>query len=239
LSKKQKKKMAAEQLKAKTAGQQPAVGQKRKTDDVAPTTSKQPKLANNDAVLGEEDRRRHDRDERSLYVKGFPKGTSQSDLKALHPDIIGVRLMPERTFAWVMFTTTDACNKAFSAVSKAKISGKELTVDYCGQQSKTYKDRMTSAKATDGLAKKPVNPLELFVAGYPPNTTTDQIKILFPNCVSVSLPTPKKSGNKKFCFVKFANDADAAAAFEKGKNVKIGGTPVDVMYARLKQPREK
>lgn len=47
LSKKQQKKQAAEQ-KTKNAAQQQqpaAAGQKRKADDVAPTTSKQPKLA--------------------------------------------------------------------------------------------------------------------------------------------------------------------------------------------------
>lgn len=38
----------------------------------------------------------------------------------------------------------------------------------------------------------------------------------------------------RFCFVKFANEADAAAAFEKGKNLKVGGNPIDVMYARFK-----
>ncbi len=57
----------------------------------------------------------------------------------------GLRLLFCR-FAWVMFSSTDACNKAFNAVTKAKINGKELIVDYCGQQSKTYKERMTSAK---------------------------------------------------------------------------------------------
>lgn len=35
------------------------------------------------------------------------------------------------------------------------------------------------------------------------------------------------------CFVKFDDEKQAKAAFEKGKTLRIGGVPVDVLYARL------
>lgn len=60
--------------------------------------------------------------------------------------------------------------------------------------------------------------------------------------VSISLNFPEFSLLTKtcdmfsrFCFVKFDNAKDARAAFEKGRTLKIGGAPVDVLYARLKK----
>uniref|UniRef100_A0A1I7WMP3 40S ribosomal protein S6 n=1 Tax=Heterorhabditis bacteriophora TaxID=37862 RepID=A0A1I7WMP3_HETBA len=58
-------------------------------------------------------------------------------------------------------------NIAHIALSKTKIGGKELIVDFCGSKSTTSK-RKGSSQA--------VNPLELFINGIPASVTREDIK---------------------------------------------------------------
>jgi len=114
------------------------------------------------------------------------------------------------------------------------VEGKALDVDFCGDKSK--KDSVTEKKKHP-KDETPINPLELFVAGFPSDTTKEDVKLLFKNAVEVSFPKPAKSKNKRFCFVRFSNAQDTKASFEKNANIKIHGTPIDVLYARLKRER--
>ncbi|VDM37723.1 unnamed protein product [Toxocara canis] len=134
------------------------------------------------------------------------------------------------SFAWLIFASEEHCDKAFEVISKQSVNGKQLTVDFCGVKSKH------PPKQTD-RNQQPINPLELYVSGFPASTSKDQIKVLFRSATSVTFPPAAKAKNKLFCFVKFDNVKDARAAFEKGKMLKIGGAPVDVLYARLKKGR--
>jgi hypothetical protein len=157
-------------------------------------------------------------------VKGFKKGTKEADLKKLHGDIISVRLVGAH--AWLIFPTENACDAAFSTVSKAKLGTNQLLVDFCGSKSK-------QGNKTVQKAERPINPLELIVAALPRSVTQDKLKIIFPNAHNIKMITRFKDKNA-MAFVQFANEVDARAAFEKGKSLKIGGVPVDVFYARFK-----
>jgi RNA recognition motif-containing protein len=43
------------------------------------------------SIMKEEERRRQERNSRSLFIKGLPPKLTDSDLKALHSDIASVR----------------------------------------------------------------------------------------------------------------------------------------------------
>ncbi|VDN56361.1 unnamed protein product [Dracunculus medinensis] len=193
-------KIAAKQSKndAKSVSQ---LGIKRKALDESAVTNlnkkaKVQKIFNLD-ILSEEQRRKEARDKCSLFVAGIPKKTKAQDLKSF--------------FGWLIFADETHCDKAYDAISKQTLKGTPIKVDFCGVKSKMKKE-----------TQLPINPLELYISGFPPNTTKEQIFI----CIHFIF---------RFCFVTFANEADAKAAFDKGKSLKIGGQPVDVFYARIKK----
>ncbi|VDN00743.1 unnamed protein product [Thelazia callipaeda] len=179
-------------------------------------------------VIGEEQRRREERDRKSLFVKGLPKDVKQEELKALHDGILHLFLTRSKifSFAWLIFDSEDACDRAYEKVSKQVVGGRALIVDFCGAKAKTrpHKD----------INQLPLKPLELFVGGLPPSTSKDQMKIIFQQATNITFPKQARNRNK-FCFVQFSDEKEAREAFEKGKTLKVGGAPVDVLYARMRK----
>ncbi|OZC10668.1 hypothetical protein X798_02417, partial [Onchocerca flexuosa] len=204
------------------ANKEETKGIKRKCED-GPSL----KLEDAKEVIKEEQKRREERDKKSLFVRGLPKDVKLGQLKALHNDILYVRHMPHRNFAWLIFASEKLCEKAYEDISKQTIEGRTLTVDFCGAKAKTrpQKDR----------SQLPINPLELFVGGLPPSTSKDQMKVIFRQATNISFPKQARNKNKLYCFVQFGNEKEARAAFEKGKTLKINGIPVDVLYARIRK----
>jgi hypothetical protein len=70
----------------------------------------------------------------SLFVKSVPKDATMEDLKSLHPDIVSVRSMPGRTYAFLIFSSEAACNKAHDIIANTPLKGAKLIVDYCGDK---------------------------------------------------------------------------------------------------------
>ncbi|CAG9540278.1 unnamed protein product [Cercopithifilaria johnstoni] len=206
-----------------------AISNKEETKGVKRKWEGGPVLKLEDAkdVVREEQKRREERDKKSLFVRGLPKDVKLGQLKALHNDILYVRHMPHRNFAWLIFASEKLCEKAYEDISKQTVEGRTLAVDFCGAKAKTrpQKDR----------SQLPINPLELFVGGLPPSTSKDQMKVIFRQATNISFPKQARNKNKLYCFVQFANEKEARAAFEKGKTLKINSMPVDVLYARIRK----
>lgn len=70
---------------------------------------------------------------KSYLFLGVGKTMKVSDLKSLHPDIVDVRCVASH--AWLVFSNETACDKAYKTLSKKKIEGKLLVVDFCGPKS--------------------------------------------------------------------------------------------------------
>ncbi|VDM13171.1 unnamed protein product, partial [Wuchereria bancrofti] len=157
-----------------------AIADKDETKGVKRKCEDGPLLKPEDAkdVIKEEQKRRDERDKKSLFVRGLPKDVKLGQLKALHNDILYVRHMPHRNFAWLIFASEKLCEKAYEDISKQTVEGRTLTVDFCGSKAKTrpQKDR----------SQLPINPLELFVGGLPPSTSKDQMKVIFRQATSIS-----------------------------------------------------
>ncbi|ETN71707.1 hypothetical protein NECAME_14133, partial [Necator americanus] len=205
-------------------------GLKRKAVDVPnEREAKHAKLDEN-VVVDEENKRRQERDERSLFIKGFPKNTKTQDLEALHADIETVRHRKGTSFAWLVFRNQASCKKAHSTLSITKIGGKPLFVDFCGSK---------SAKAgTIQKESKPINPLELYINGLPPMVTKEDIKNVFRAAVSIHIPNTRAHEMKR-AFILFSSEDDAKSAFDKGKGLKLSGKSVEVFYARVRRTNEQ
>ncbi|VDN92765.1 unnamed protein product [Brugia pahangi] len=215
-------KLASQKQAKAVANKDEMKGVKRKCED-------EPLLKPEDAkeVIKEEQKRRDERDKKSLFVRGLPKDVKLGQLKALHNDILYVRHMPHRNFAWLIFASEKLCEKAYEDISKQTVEGRTLTVDFCGSKAKTRPQKDKS--------QLPINPLELFVGGLPPSTSKDQMKVIFRQATNISFPKQARNKNKLYCFVQFGDEKEARAAFEKGKTLKISGVPVDVLYARIRK----
>ncbi|WKY14235.1 hypothetical protein Q1695_000070 [Nippostrongylus brasiliensis] len=176
-------------------------------------------------IVEEENKRRKERDERSLFIRGFPKNTKAKELEELSEDIETVRHRRGSSFAWIVFRNEASCTKAHGTLTKAMLGGKPLSVDFCGSRAKGSKARKENM---------PLDPLRLFINGVPRNVTKDDIKNVFRAAVSISISNARNDLGK--AFVKFSTEEDAKAAFDKGKGLKLSGRSVEVFYAR--KPRQ-
>ncbi|KJH43687.1 hypothetical protein DICVIV_10306, partial [Dictyocaulus viviparus] len=178
------------------------------------------------SIINEENRRRQERDERSLFIKGLPKNTKTKELEGLCSDIETVRHLKGSSFAWIVFSNEASCNKAYGELSNVKVGGKELTVDFCGSKS--------SRKPHNPKESLPVNPLELYINGLSAQVTKDELKNVFPAAVSIHIPS-KRHHELRRAFVLFSSEDDAKVAFDKGRGLKLGGQSVEVFYARIRK----
>ncbi|KAJ1369826.1 hypothetical protein KIN20_031398 [Parelaphostrongylus tenuis] len=191
---------------AMVGGEHAGHGVKRKaTGDES--VAKHPKL-DESFIISEENRRRQERDERSLFIKGFPKKTKTKELEDLHPDIESVRHRKGSAFAWIVFRNEASCSKAHNFFSTTK-----------------------PHKPKEML---PVNPLELYINGIAPEVTKDDIKNVFRAAVSIHIPSARLHEIRR-AFVLFSSEDDAKAAFDKSRGLKLGGRSVEVFYARVRQ----
>lgn len=131
------------------------------------------------AVAAEEERRREQSVRRTLFVGGlYVESTPYSTLKALHPEIVGVRVAGSN--AWIVFTTALAARSAVPVLERKTPKG-------------TVINRATSSKSdrTCRLQSgndRPINPLALVVWGLSDTTSKRQVEEAFPDAVDVYFP---------------------------------------------------
>lgn len=75
-----------------------------------------------------------------------------SDLKALHPNIVDVRVVSSN--AWLTFPNEAACVKAHKVLSAKKVKGKPLIVDFCGSKSQNNANKKENSQ--NGASKKSI-----------------------------------------------------------------------------------
>jgi len=221
---------AAAPAKKQTAAATPA---KKQPVAAAPAVkkaeSKKP-AASLDAVFAEEELRRELRDKKSLFVKGFPKYSKDNELKRLHDDIVTVRHFANRAVAWLEFASEDKCDAAYAALQDQKIHGQPLAIDFCGRKSTKPTSRV------ERISQLSINPLALMVSHVPFDCADEQVKLVFPKSADITFR--KKEGmSTKSALVRFTDEAECREAFDKGRQMTIGGQPVEVLYGRV-QPEK-
>ena len=209
------------------------------------------KMARKSVKTGEAEReaeeRRSEQSRRTLYVRfkvAAKMPTELEEVKRLHPGIRHVRAPRQGTkkgkenkgkedirirYAFVEFASEAEAEEAKPDIAGQCLDGCPVYVDYVGEKSAGGKKK----KNPDSKSKAPINPSRLFVSGVHAGLTPIKLKKVFPKSVRALIPERSEKKGKTFGFVQFKDPADAKAAFDRSKDLKIDGNPVTVTFARM------
>jgi RNA recognition motif-containing protein len=186
---------------------------------------------------------------RTLFLKNLPDDVTEEELKALSTDIIGLRIKENLkrgkktkkfTFAFLEFSTEEACTKHYKELQHRKIRNKEIVVDYIGEKSGYVKKDEKKKLAKEGMTREP-DQLRLHVGGFDKSTTEADVKKLFgTGFADFTMPVKKDSKqNMGFAFVTYTSEAEAKKALEKTNGKEIGGKKLSVDYAFKRVDKEQ
>lgn len=181
-------------------------------------------------VLTEELNRKKTRDACTLFVKDLPKKISDDEIKKLSADIKDIRRKSMNCrFGWLIFANEETCEKNYEKLKNATLGGSRFQIDFVGLKSKNKQAQNKEVTAPQ------INPLELYIGELAHAASVEELKTAFPSATNVTIPKVKHGPMKKhFAFVAFSTPQEARAAFDKSKNLKLGGVEVVVAYARIK-----
>jgi len=172
-------------------------------------------------------------DARTLYIRfsdpAHPK--TADEVKELHSDIKFVRT-PRVSgkgkdgigYAFVEFGNPEECKAAKNKLSTTQFKGKELYVDFVGENSKGKKTAKPKAN---------LNPCRLFVVGLAKGINKTNLKEMFPKASGASIPQRSKKKGTSFGFVQFSTPADAKAAFDAAQDLTISDHKISVFFAKV------
>lgn len=190
-------------------------------------------------IVKDEVARKQEQDNRTLYIRfsdKLPETTEQ--IKGLHTDIKFIRTPRTSTkggkgigYAFLEFEDQEACKEAKNRLATTQYKGKEVYVDFVGENSK-------NKKAGAG-PKTQLNPTRLFVVGLAPGVTKTNLKEMFPKASHADIPQKSRNKGTSFGFVQFATPGDAKAAFDAAKDLAINGHKITVLFAKKNDQKEE
>merc|ERR1712059_95731 len=166
----------------------------------------------------------------------LPETTEQ--IKELHIDIKFIRTPRTSTkggkgigYAFLEFEDQEACKEAKNRLATTQYKGKEVYVDFGGENSK-------NKKAGAG-PKTQLNPTRLFVVGLAPGVSKTNLKEMFPKASHADIPQKSRNKGTSFGFVQFSTPGDAKAAFDAAKDLAINGHKITVLFAKKNDQKEE
>ncbi|PAV89022.1 hypothetical protein WR25_14961 [Diploscapter pachys] len=210
-------------------------GVKRKMNEEPSTAGKKIKL-DEKAIQVEEKQRHQETENTTLFLKGILRSAKDSELMALEPGIVSLRRRGRNVFAYLIFSSSAACDKAYANLSR-KLTGKtkdaslmklfhsNLVIDYVGSKSK-FKG---GSERFDSRNKDPIHPLELVVTSLTKETTQADMTKTFPAATEIRLKPAKN-----MAILHFGSEEETKKAFDKSRNLKINNRPVAVYYSRIR-----
>jgi len=226
---------------SKTGGIQKS---KKPVPDATIKANKQVRLAlATGEITKDELNRKTDRDLRTLYIRFKSSETSpktSQDIFALDKGIKDVRVPRQGKanekhnikYCFVEFNDESTCES-----TKDKLAANpDFAVDFVGDKSKNRQEKLAAGSTKSILVgKMPINPCRLHVSGVGKNITTEKLKALFPKSKSATIP----KGVEHYGFVEFFQPADAKAAFDAAKKLKLdsgdGTQSMTVVFARMQK----
>ncbi|CAG5134480.1 unnamed protein product, partial [Candidula unifasciata] len=176
------------------------------------------------------------KDAQTLFIKNLPSNCTVEEIKALSKDILQVRLRTLFTikgknrerpgYAYLEFASEASAEKNYGILAKSTIRGSKMVVDYVGEKS-------TFSKKNTNKSGEEIDPLKLFVAGLPDGTVEADLRKIFPQATSITIPL--RQGDKKvigYGFVTFATEAQTKQALNKCQSPSLKGVTVAVMFAK-------
>ncbi|KAB7503149.1 RRM domain-containing protein, partial [Armadillidium nasatum] len=152
---------------------------------------------------------------------------SKSDLKNIVPKAISIRI-PHYCArnkilktAFVEFETIDEAEENFANLKEIELPVGSLEVS-----------RVTEEKNEVDVS---IDPLRLYVTGIPEEAETSEIQELFPNATVNRNNTAKfrkRLDFKTFAVLTFKTQKEASEAFWSGKDIKIRGSKLLVLYSK-------
>merc|ERR1712168_776343 len=188
--------------------------------------------------ISEDEKRRVDRDLRSLFVKNLPNDCDDAMLRTLSPDIKEVRVhfqhkkrkgVVKKTllYAFLEFESEATAEKNMVAFKGKKLGDCEIVVDYVGSKSAVNKAGSNKPELTV------IDPKKLYVSGFPLTVNKDGLKSLFPTSVDIHLPIRSKTNLPcGYAFVFFASEEQAKAAHKRLHDTEHEGHELVVLFAK-------
>ncbi|XP_023150800.2 nucleolin-like isoform X1 [Amphiprion ocellaris] len=180
------------------------------------------------------------KDARCLFLKNLPYNATKKDIMKIFRKAIAIRFPggaegPSHGIAFVEFKNKKIATKVRQRKQGARIRGRVLVVDCVGERNVS---EVTKADA-DSNSKKAAPPPSntLFVSNLSSNVNEKNLKSVFQNAVSISIPE-RQSKPKRFAFVEFATVADAEKVLKSPKKIKIGKREARVQFC-MKAKAEK
>merc|ERR1711988_1213471 len=224
---------------SKTGGIQKS---KKPVSDLTIKANKQVRLALATGEISKDElNRRTDRDLRTLYIRFKSSDTApktSQEIFALDKGIRDVRVPRQGKgkekhnikYCFVEFNDESTCES-----TKDKLAANpDFAVDFVGDKSKNRQEKFATG-STNKPSKMPINPCRLHVSGFGQNITKEKLKALFPKSKSATIP----KGVDHYGFVEFFQPADAKAAFDAAKKLKLesgeGTQSMTVVFARMQK----
>jgi len=177
------------------------------------------------------------RSSKTLFIKNLPQCTTEADIKALSPDILGVRidishLKGEKNpkYAILDFADTETATKTLEKIKGKQVNGADVVIDFIGGKSSVAYTAPTMNAASDLL--------KLYVTGFGRDITMDQLKEMFPTSTDITLPLNPKDGNKPigYAFIHFDDEITCKAAHDAMQDHVYQSRTLVVMYGKKSNP---
>jgi len=137
-------------------------------------------------------------------------------------------------YAFLEFGSPDECKAAYTKLQTTQFKGKELVVDFVGENSKNKKQKAQAAGDQTGSR---LNPTRLFICGLAPGVNKSNLKEMFPKASHADIPARSRKKGTSYGFVQFASPGDAKAAFDAAKDLTIAGHKITVLFAKMTEAK--
>ncbi|CEF65857.1 RNA recognition motif domain and Nucleotide-binding, alpha-beta plait domain-containing protein [Strongyloides ratti] len=175
-------------------------------------------------LLGEDMKRREEREKCTLRIKTLPLDTTVEEIKKLVPSSVSVRFTrnKKKCSCYLVFKTEAICKKVLKEISSKEIRGCKMESHWLG---------IRDVQGQNKLSKQPLNPFELYIGGMASFTPKSALEKAFPDG-TVNIQTDPRGEQKNFAFVKYTTEQAAYNAFKKNSNLILNNQLVDVFYGR-------
>lgn len=172
------------------------------------------------------------KDAKCLFLKNLPYNATKKDIMKIFRKAVDIRFPggaegPSHGIAFVEFKNKKMAAKVRQRKQGARIRGRLLVVDGVGERNVSEVTKADADKKSKKAAPPPSN--TLFVSNLSSNVNEKNLKSVFENAVSISIPE-RQSKPKRFAFVEFATVADAEKVLKSPKKIKVGKREARVQF---------
>jgi len=199
----------------------PSGASKRKreaaSEEVDGTTSKKVKSADQglDQEALREQHVKRDRENTTVLVTNFPPEVTQTKVRQYFKE-----------YGHINSITVKTELGGLSATALIEFRSNEDVQSALLRDGKYFVDKQINVVAATGFT--------LFVTNFPPTADDAYIRNLFKDCgevFSIRWPSLKYNAHRRFCYVSFRSEADAAAATKLNGEMLPGGYKLSAMYS--------